>query len=1107
MAYNYNNYKKFYEAMDSQQQKNWANQNKNDSDFQSFYNQYTAESNKVNQVATDNSNRYGSGNYSFNPTSWYYEKQPATTNNNQSNGWPNYVYNPTSWYYEDSNKVNNSINTPTNSSDFYGQWNTGYNTGNTWNTGNWNTDYMNQAYDIYNKSQKWYSDLMGGGSNYADNFDDAVSNKLKTAFWINSLAEFKSKYPEYYDSLVSALDNIEWVRDATDPNQRQMLDWQLQGIIGSMVWAGSDTSKLKVLEESVLNKFQNPDQVKSDMQNIVKLQTEWKSTAEIASEMWISEDQVQQAILAYNWLDNKLWEYYKLTDKASKDITEPYDTKLQRLEEEKKIALERANRNVDYLKQDFDTTMERQKKANEINAHNADAISWQYGYGFSKRGIEWLNYVNDQAQQLIDDLTKNYDRNKQEMADGIADIIRNWQYNNEDLNKAMQDALTNAKNNYTSNMLAIQQQYGTVGMQAQQYLAQNIQSFIEQAENIYDNWLARQQENLSNLITNISNLNALAYQDITLRNAKIQQFQSESMNLNRNQLQQLATQLGMDSASYQDLVNYQAQAVANELNWYLPWSWMQFQSQIQSLLNQWYTPTEAMNQIMNSAEFKAATTQTGTWHNAGNGYLYDDYGNIKQIEWYNWITTTWTSTADYTTMWNYWATNSYVSSETVNWKNYGVSENTYNGLQNFINEHQVWSTGGQCGKFVNDYLESIGQWRIFTDPITEKKKYINTEEWYKPQVWDVVIMDSPTARKYGHVAIVTAVDGDKITTLESNKKWEWEVFTRTIDTSKQNRLWWQIFWYYHPDGETTGNTAAWWEYNQILVDLFNKDSLTSEDKKTIASFWMTLSDFWNAKKQYAEQNKWDTNSQAYKTAEAVMNGRWKLPSTNRPEYQEALIALDDLLTQKYWNSIPQWYDLMLYSAFNEKALDASAVDNLNWAFNSIYSTNMLNELLDENSKKIWPILSKMEWWNPYNADYAAIKASINQMSSNIARWFWEKWVLTDADIERYMETIPNEKMWDNARQVVWELLLAKLYKWLMTTLEWYAKWERDVHLFASDYQQAKDRMVEHWFMPDDNWNYKTRNTTSALDTLSNQLNNRSNWRISAGGTMVWWTRR
>jgi uncharacterized protein (DUF111 family) len=80
-----------------------------------------------------------------------------------------------------------------------------------------------------------------------------------------------------------------------------MLDGRLQGIIGSWVWAWSDISKLNRLEESVLNKFKNPDKVKEDMQNIVKLQTEWKTTREIAKEMWISEDQVQQAILAYNW--------------------------------------------------------------------------------------------------------------------------------------------------------------------------------------------------------------------------------------------------------------------------------------------------------------------------------------------------------------------------------------------------------------------------------------------------------------------------------------------------------------------------------------------------------------------------------------------------------------------------------------------------------------------------------------------------------------------------------------------------------------------------------------------------------------------------------------
>ena len=534
-----------------------------------------------------------------------------------------------------------------------------------------NSRLMSEIWNNYNNWNKWYSDLMGWGS-YPQDFDEAVKQKLKTAYGISNLDEFKSRYPEQYNSLVQSLESVRWVRDATDPNSRQMLDWALQWIIGTWVGAWSDWSKLSVLEESVLNKFKNPDQIKQDAQNVIKLQTEWYNTADIADRMWISEDQVQQLILLANGLDSKAWEYYQLKSDVAKDITEPYDTKMERLEEEKKIALDRANRNVEWLKTDFDTNMERQKQQNDINLHNADFLAWQYWYWMSRRGIEWLNYTATQAQNIIDDLTKNYDRNNQQMADGIADIIRNWQWNNDDLMKASQDALTKAKNNFTSNMLAIQQQYGTVWMQAQQYLSQNVQSFIEQAESIYDNALTRQQQNLSNLITNVSNLNALAAQNLTLRNAKIQQFQSESMNLNRNQLQSLAQQLGMDTNSYQDLVNYQVQAVQNELNGYIPWAWVQFQSQIQSLLDQWYTPTQALQSITNSQEFKAmqqAANWTADKWAMSNGIMYNqatwEYKNLNQDEyWTVWnniynkrtwevITVDWNTVSTTDANWNY----------------------------------------------------------------------------------------------------------------------------------------------------------------------------------------------------------------------------------------------------------------------------------------------------------------------------------------------------------------------------------------------------------------------------------------------------------------------
>ena len=48
MAYDYNNYKKFYEAMNESQRTKWTEQNKNDADFKDFYSKYTGNTGTTN---------------------------------------------------------------------------------------------------------------------------------------------------------------------------------------------------------------------------------------------------------------------------------------------------------------------------------------------------------------------------------------------------------------------------------------------------------------------------------------------------------------------------------------------------------------------------------------------------------------------------------------------------------------------------------------------------------------------------------------------------------------------------------------------------------------------------------------------------------------------------------------------------------------------------------------------------------------------------------------------------------------------------------------------------------------------------------------------------
>lgn len=1105
MAYDYNKSKKLYEQMNEQQQQQFAQQNKNDANFQQFMNDYTNDANRINKVSTPAvtspyQNQWA-GNYSYNQQTGYYEKAQW----NYQNQWEwQYVYDNKTWYYQNTTKpstdINQNFNTGggTNNQNFYWDQN---NVNNTWtggNTGNFTGNNTN---------------LTGNnGYNYTSSFDEAVLNKLKSAYWISSMEEFKQRYPEQYESLAQSLESVRWVRDATNPERRALLEWELQGIIWAWVWAWSDWSKLNLLENTIMNKFQDGDRVKQDMQNIVKLQTEWKSIEEIANQMWISPDQVQQAILAYNWLDNKLWEYYKLKSDVASEITEPFDKKMDRAEIEKNIALERANRQVERLKEDFDTAMERQQKANEVNLHNADFLSWQYGYWFSKRGIEWLQYTAQQAQNIIDDLVKNYDRSNQQLADWIADIIRNWERYNEDLMEASEDALTQAKNNYTSNMLAIQQQYGTVGLQAQQALSQNVQSFITQAESIYDNALNRQQQNLSNLITNASNLNALNMQNLTLRQAKIEQFQSEALTMNRSQLQQLANQIWMSSEEFGDLANYQAQAVANELNGYLPWAWVQFQQQIQSYLDSWYTPQQTMQAIMNSADFQAmqqAANGSNEYAISGN-YIYNkNTWEYQQL----WSDDNWAISWDYKINKTTWETvalnwgnvwwNNYVTAQTVDGQTYWVSEKTYNGLVDFYNSHQTWTQWWQCGKFVNDYLESIGVWRIFTDPITDKQAQINTPEWYKPQVWDVVIMDSPTSKKYGHVAIVTAVDGDKITTLESNKKWEEQVFSRTIDTSKQNRLGSQIFGYYHPDGVATnvgsGMLGNWW-------DVSDYDINTAVMRIGRQAYWANISD---SESKRVESVLRDWASMWKNQTEILYDVLWMKISNNL----EQATPFIDIMVQNSDKDGLSAYNLVGFSDFInkwefEKAMNLveQAVAKERWGNyasdlskyenGSKYAYTKWDEMIDAINKqtaKLWIVAGRVtDKWSKvmWDKDFQKLKSSI---VNYIADWRHEMlWsATTETELKMIDDLIPS--ITDNPANTITKIKEFQDY-WLNKYNQ--TRWNLYLPSVTKDSVLDKDKRVQLYLW----WTSNNWNNISAIQLLQNQLNNQSQGRIRA-----WWT--
>jgi hypothetical protein len=105
-------------------------------------------------------------------------------------------------------------------------------------------------------------------------------------------------------------------------------------------------------------------------------------------------------------------------------------------------------------------------------------------------------------------------------------------------------------------------------------------------------------------------------------------------------------------------------------------------------------------------------------------------------------------------------------------------------LGDFLNEWEAKDNykAGQCGKFVNDYLQKIGLWRYYDNDINTKLNSVNGDI---PIVWSVAVFDynqkSSDWVNYGHVGIVTKVYEDgSFDVKDSNYYSDWVVHTRHI---------------------------------------------------------------------------------------------------------------------------------------------------------------------------------------------------------------------------------------------------------------------------------------------------------------------------------------
>jgi hypothetical protein len=125
-------------------------------------------------------------------------------------------------------------------------------------------------------------------------------------------------------------------------------------------------------------------------------------------------------------------------------------------------------------------------------------------------------------------------------------------------------------------------------------------------------------------------------------------------------------------------------------------------------------------------------------------------------------------------------------------------------------KYQNWKYVWECGKFVNDYLQSI--WvtdasnRYYDNDLSTKLNSVNS---YTPKVWTIAVFDynhkSSDGINHGHVGIVTKVYDDWSFDVRDSNFWS----DGKIQTRHVNALQASTKWFFDPSRPSTWSSVDW----------------------------------------------------------------------------------------------------------------------------------------------------------------------------------------------------------------------------------------------------------------------------------------------------------
>ena len=277
----------------------------------------------------------------------------------------------------------------------------------------------------------------------------------------------------------------------------------------------------------------------------------------------------------------------------------------------------------------------------------------------------------------------------------------------------------------------------------------------------------------------------------------------------------------------------------------------------------------------------------------------------------------------------------------------------------FDSKNTITSTWGQCGHFVNNYLEKIWVGRYYDDNLSTKLNSVNTDK-NSPKVWTIAVFDynhkSSDWINHGHVWIVTQVFKDwSFTVLDSNFDWDEKIQLRTIRPWSSS-----LKWFFDP--------SKWPSSTNKSVSSSNLTSEEEAIKKTALaelSYWfltptkiaeygeMAAKQGWDEEWRDAmNQNRWVNMTQDQSNKSISLNDKFASRDAVK-DYKDAVVQLEKLITSA---SADNWvWDMAAVFTFM-KTLDPSSVVR-EWEFNSAAKTAWVL-----NPQALWQKVERLTDW-------------------------------------------------------------------------------------------------------------------------------------------------